>query len=700
MLKTHILILNYNGIDILPRCLPSVVEAARKASYPTGVTLLDNGSTDRSVEWTRQRYPEVRIDRAKQNRFLVSFNEGVENTEVDIVILMNSDLRVDPGFVDPLVRVFKKHPDAFLASPQSFTFDGSRYEGGITHAQVRWGIFWASASFPGSETVRQHPGYTFASGFGAFHRKRFLALGGYDDLYLPGIMEDADLGFRAWRAGYRSYYAPESRVYHMGQASFSKAFGKKGILTMAHRHTFLLMWKNLSDAGLLFQHFLFLIPRLVFASLRGQTEFTAGFFQALGRLPEAQKRRRFPKKRSRSDPEIFRLANGESEKKPYLFKKKWMRFLMGIFDGIGFFGMRWLRRSERPSRYDENYQRILVLRIDSLGDGVLTLPAIQALHQRFPKAQIDFLVSAPIFDLYQHLFPASEVHLFQKSWLTGRGSFKEIFSESRSVIRKLRLHPYDLGIDFRGDFRTIFLMTAAGIHERWGRGGTGAGFLLTHQTKNPYTKHELLENLDLVSEAAMAWPSFPISSQVEGKIAGWLNPLNPQNKIVIHLGAGYPSKRWPASRFAELVRLLGENRLGVPIFIGTRTEKKILDTFRGELVHDFLDLTEKTSLVELAALLKHADLFVGNDSGPAHLAAMLGCQTILIFSGTNDFRRWAPWTPKLRILHRPVPCSPCEEETCPLEKQICLEEISTQEVFEALEEALLPLSVRGNPSWI
>ncbi len=688
-MNCRIIVLNYNGRDILPECLPSLVEAARRASFPTRVAVLDNRSTDGSAAWVQAHFPEVEVTVAPENRFLVSFNDYLPSFEEEIVILMNNDIRVDAGFVDPLVQVFEKYPDAFLASPQSFSFDGSAYEGGRSRAKIRWGLFWSSARFSGYEALQDKPGYTFASGFGAFHRKAFLALGGYDDLYLPGIVEDADLGFRAWREGYRGYYVPESRVYHMGQASFKKAFGERGIATLAHRNGFLFVWKNISDVSLLLKHFLFLLPRLLLAVLRGKTELPAGFFQALGRLPEVLRRRRSPERRSRPDRDVFRLANGELKKRHYLFKSPWKRVLVRIFDGVGsalFFS--WIPRKTLW----ESPEKILVARIDSLGDGVLSLPAIESLRQRFPKAQIDFLVSPVVETLYRALFPGATIHRFEKNWLTSDAPLRKIFSESFRLARELGKCRYDLGIDFRGDFRTIGLLAAAGIRRRWGRGGTGGGFLLERQPERPYEKHEILENLELVQAngnlAQVQFPPVGLAPSVEEKIEERLKGIRGQKKIIIHPGAGYPSKCWKMSRVIELARRVVQEGLGVPIFIGSDRERRLLDPYRNDLGAGYLDFTGETTLEELLALLVRADLFIGNDSGPSHLAGMLGRKLVMIFSGTNDFRQWAPWSDRLRILSRSVPCSPCEEKVCPLGRQVCLEEISVDEVFRAAESML------------
>lgn len=669
MLKVQIIVLNYNGLEILPGCLPSIVEAARRSAYPTTVTVLDNRSTDTSLEWVKENLPEVRRVTAPKNLFLVSFNDYFKQIEEDIVIPMNNDIRVDPGFVDPLVRVFEEHPDAFLASSQCFSFDGTRYEGGRSRAEIRWGLFWSSAIFPGSESRQNEFGYTFAAGFGALQRKHFLALGGYDDLYLPGITEDADLGFRAWREGYRCYYVPQSRIFHLGQASFKKAFGQKKVLTLAHRNGFLFLWKNLSDPSLLLEHGILLGPRLIFALLRGQPELFLGFCQALTRGWEALRHRKFLPKRSRSDREIFELSGERPRHRRYRFKRRWKRVLAGIFD---FAGSILFAASKKQNRQAADPKKILVFRLDSLGDGVLTLPALQKLIQRFPNAQLDFMLSRSVQDLYAVCFPSAKLHLFQ-GW-------------NGDTLKQLRKERYDLGIDFRGDVRAILMMTLAGIPDRWARGGTGGSFLLTRDIRNPYQKHEILENLELIQgnginqiTEPVEFPPLPSSSAIRSF---------PGKKIVIHVGAGYPSKRWPAERFVEVARRIQDKNLGLPVFIGSHEEKELLSPYLNRLRPNLEDLTGKTSLNELLGLFREADLFIGNDSGPAHLAAWAGCRLLTVFSGTNDFRQWAPWSSKLRILQHSVPCSPCEERVCPLKRQLCLDEITAEEVFRAAEEML------------
>lgn len=376
----------------------------------------------------------------------------------------------------------------------------------------------------------------------------------------------------------------------------------------------------------------------------------------------------------------------------YVFKKKWKRVLAACVDALGE-AVLWLpKKLFQNSVAEKEIRRILVIRIDSLGDGVLTLPAIQFLRKRYPDAHIDFLVSSAVFKLYSFLYPDARIYELENNWLGEGVSAWKMLRGFFQTAKKLRQNGYDLAVDFRGDLRTILLMSLAKIPNRWGREGTGGKFLLTRSTPDSPARHEVLENLGLVWEnGTAASVEFPLIS-VEGtdlaSAARWLGELKGRKKIVIHPGAGYPSKRWGVGKFLELARQIQERKLGVPIFIGTETERRLMGFREEKLDEGIVDLMGKTSLGELLAVLGQADLYVGNDSGPSHLAALLGDRLVVIFSGTNDFRKWAPWSPRLKIISYPVPCSPCEEKVCPLEEQYCLKDISVAQVLSAVEEML------------
>lgn len=280
-LTVRIIALNYNGWPLLSQCLPSLLDSARRASYPTRVTVLDNRSQDESPALIPPNFPEVEVYVARQNKVLCSFNEYLPRIEEPVVILLNNDIRTDPGFVDPLVAPFKKDPDTFLVAPKVMNFSGDAIEAARTVARYRFGIYGCNARYRGHKKEADTPSVTDSSGFGAFDRKKFLELGGYDERYLPGIMEDVDLCYRAKERGYRLCYEPRSVVYHMGQASFKQAFGSNRTEVIAHRNTFLFMWKNLRGARFWVEQLAFVPLRILWSLLRLRTGLLRGFWEAL-----------------------------------------------------------------------------------------------------------------------------------------------------------------------------------------------------------------------------------------------------------------------------------------------------------------------------------------------------------------------------------------------------------------------------------
>ena len=309
VIKAEIFVLNYNGRELLIECLPSILEAAQRSPVSCPVTVIDNDSRDDSVEVLKQQFPQVRVLHLK-NRVLCSFNEAASLTDADVIVLLNSDLKADPDFMAPLIDVFQKNMHAFLAAPKAFTFDGAQYEGCLSKMRWRFGLPGAESRFPGYEGKIDEPSYTMQAGFGAFRREHFLKLGGYDDLYLPGTVEDMDLCYRAWKAGYQCYYVPGSRMSHKGQATFKKSFSRFRLLALNQRNLYLFVWKNVTSRRLLLNHLLWLLPRPLWFLLKGRPEFICGLIWAAGRLPEALRRRNIQKKAKTElfDRQVFSLS--------------------------------------------------------------------------------------------------------------------------------------------------------------------------------------------------------------------------------------------------------------------------------------------------------------------------------------------------------------------------------------------------------
>ncbi len=286
--RSHILVLNYNGRGLLAECLPSVIAAARRAPVPCRVSVLDNGSSDGSEAEIPEGVGLIR----RPNLGLASFNSVLEALDEPVVLLLNNDIKLEAGALAPLVAVFRDRADALFAAPQCWTFDGQTYEGMRTRVRMRAGLVQGMCRIPGFERHVDAPDLTASAGpVLAVHRERFLDLGGYDPLYFPGRIEDLDLGFRAWMAGYRGYYVPASRAFHKGFGSFEPAFGKRGCDVLAARNTVLFMWKN-TAGWRLFAHLAWLPARLAYSLVRGRTDLARGLAGAIVRLRRALEARR------------------------------------------------------------------------------------------------------------------------------------------------------------------------------------------------------------------------------------------------------------------------------------------------------------------------------------------------------------------------------------------------------------------------
>ncbi len=283
--RTLILVLNYNGRGLLTECLPSILVAAERSVVPCRVTLVDNDSTDGSAEMVAQQWPQVRVLR-QPNHGLASFNRVLTEVDEPVVLLLNSDVKLDPDAVGPLVEVFEEHDDALFSAPLCWSFDGREYEGMRTRVRSRYGLVQGLCRVPGHERVFDRADLTASAGpVLAVDRRKFLALGGYDPIYFPGRIEDLDLGFRGWMEGLKGYYEPRAVAYHQGFGSFGPELGLDRCDALAMRNSFLFAWKNLRGMRLL-THLLWVPARLGYWLIRGRIDLVASLAAAAWRFAE------------------------------------------------------------------------------------------------------------------------------------------------------------------------------------------------------------------------------------------------------------------------------------------------------------------------------------------------------------------------------------------------------------------------------
>lgn len=311
MTSIHLLVLNFNGRDLLAECLPSVVRAASRSRHACRVAVVDNSSTDDSVALVKSQFPEVTVF-VRANRGLCSYNDVLAELDSPVVVLLNNDIKLAVECVDRLVEPLLPNAGSrlsdgdeggrpcFLTAPLCWLFDGRTYEGLHTAIRWRYGLVQALSDYPGHERLMFAARRTASAGaVMAVDRQKFLELGGFDPLYLPGRLEDLDLVFRGYMAGYEARYVPAAVAYHKGEATFRRVYGAEGSRRLALRNTLLFQWKNLRHPRHIARHLCGLAARLAGDAIRAawsgresRLAFTRALLAAMARLPECWRARR------------------------------------------------------------------------------------------------------------------------------------------------------------------------------------------------------------------------------------------------------------------------------------------------------------------------------------------------------------------------------------------------------------------------
>ncbi len=291
-----ILIVNWDGKHLLQECLPSVIEAITCDGGNHEILVVDNGSTDGSVEFIRKNFAQVRVVELDRNYgFTGGNNRGVDEARTDIVVFLNNDMIVDHGFLRPLLNGFSD-PAVFAVTSQIFFADSTRRreETGKTRARFERGFLylWHDEIRPEDVNRESLPVFWAGGGSCAIDRRKFLAIGGFDALYRPFYVEDTDLSYQAWKRGWKCLLAPASRVLHKHRSTSKAKFGNRFVDNTIRKNQFLFIWKNVTDARMILDHIVNL-PRVHGRAMLDDEpglEIRA-FFRAVRQLPEALRKR-------------------------------------------------------------------------------------------------------------------------------------------------------------------------------------------------------------------------------------------------------------------------------------------------------------------------------------------------------------------------------------------------------------------------
>jgi lipopolysaccharide heptosyltransferase II len=348
-----------------------------------------------------------------------------------------------------------------------------------------------------------------------------------------------------------------------------------------------------------------------------------------------------------------------------------------------------------PARWDwSSVQRVLVVRLRSIGDTVLVTPSLFALRRFLPGAQIDILLEDWVAPVLDGSLLVDRVITMPRDSTTARAR----------TARELRATHYDVVYNLHGGTTATLLTRATGAKHRVG---------FEHYQYARLHNHAAPSSLDIWQRpklhsveqqlALIGWTGVPVTDRPATKLAVNENALSSvaaklrsaefsgfekgEPFAVIHPAAAFETKQWAAEKFARVAEELSIRGL-TPVAIASPKEKELAESIVSQSSARVIALTD-LSLPEVTALQSRARLFVGNDSGIAHIAAAAGAACVVIF-GSSNVAHWRPWTTQANeVVLEEMPCQPCHGYFCAeFEKPECILRVPVERVIGAIDRVL------------
>ena len=346
-----------------------------------------------------------------------------------------------------------------------------------------------------------------------------------------------------------------------------------------------------------------------------------------------------------------------------------------------------------PALWDwQGVRSVLVVRLRSIGDTVLATPSLFALKRFLPNARVDILLEdwvAPVLEGFEYI---DNIITLKRGSTTGRAA----------VARQLRAARYDVAYNLHGGTTSTLLTRASGATHRIGYSTYQYGRLHNHLSPPSSAlwgrekTHSAEQQL-----ALLGWTGVPVTDRPETRLAvtnqaaakisarlgaaGFGTSIKPL--AVIHPAAAFDTKQWATDKFARVAEHLASRGLAVVAITG-QSESQLAERLSEQTTAPLLTFTD-FSLPEVTALLSQARLFVGNDSGIAHIAAAVATPSVVIF-GSSNTAHWRPWAKApAEIVIEEMECQPCHGYFCEkFELPECIKRVPVDRVVAAVARVL------------
>lgn len=329
----------------------------------------------------------------------------------------------------------------------------------------------------------------------------------------------------------------------------------------------------------------------------------------------------------------------------------------------------------------KNPKKILIVKPSSLGDVVHSLPFLNALKERFPKAVVHWVIAKGLEDLLiGH-------PMIDRIWIINKDAWKKLshirssLHELRVFLKSLKEEHYDIAVDLQGLLRSgiITVSTGASLRVGFKEAREGSRFFYTHKVKGGKDIHAVDRYLKIATFLGcdIADVCFPLPLFFNSPLLA--HHYLSEDYAVIAPGARWKTKRWPPKKFGELSSILPLNTVVVGSKGDINIASEVVALSKGKAV----SLAGKTDLKELIEVIRGARFFVSNDSGPMHIAAALGIPVFAIF-GPTDPLRTGPYGQKHTVIREDIRCAPCFRKTC--NDPRCMRSLSVKKVYEIIKE--------------
>jgi len=333
-------------------------------------------------------------------------------------------------------------------------------------------------------------------------------------------------------------------------------------------------------------------------------------------------------------------------------------------------------------------KRILVIKIGAIGDVILAVPSIREIRNNFPDAFISVLVGVESRHILKRCPYIDELIFYDRKG--NNAGIKGLLKAAGVVKRKV----FDISLDFQNNRTSHIIAWAGAVRKRYGYTNNKFGFFLNNGSRflkigaGPVEEQfRVLKRAGIntigASKRMELWPGKEDLSYIDDFLKNeWLREK--QLLVGINIGASWKTKRWPLRHFARLSDMLAAKDIRV-VITGSKKETDLVRQFTGLTRVKIVNAVGKTTIPQLAALIKRCRLFLTSDSAPMHIASAMGIDFIALFGPTDAKRHFEP-TEKGIVIQKKVDCGPCYKADC--KKIVCMEKISVDEVFKLMMERI------------